>query len=29
MWRAIRKELKRLNAGYYAEYYAVNGEKID
>jgi len=29
MWRAIRKELKRLNAGSYAEYYAVNGERID
>jgi len=29
MWRAIKKELNKLNAGYYAEYYTVNGERID
>lgn len=29
MWRAIRKELKRLNAGRYAEYYNVSGVRID
>ena len=29
MWRAIIKELKRLNAGYHAEYYTINGERLD
>ena len=29
MWRAIRKELKRLNAGYQVQYFTINGVKID
>ena len=29
MWRAIRKELKKLNAGYQAEHYTINGVRID
>ena len=29
MWRDIKKELKKLNAGYYAEYYTINGVRID
>lgn len=28
MWRAIRKELKRLNAGYQTEIYSINEERI-
>jgi len=29
MWRAIKKELKRLNAGYQVEHYTINGVRID
>lgn len=29
MWRAIRRELKRLNIGYTGEYYTINGVRID
>jgi len=29
MWRAIRKELKKLNAGYQVEHYTINGVRID
>jgi len=29
MWRAIRKELKRINAGYTAQHFTINGVRID
>jgi len=29
MWRAIRKELKRLNAGYQSQHFTINGVRID
>jgi hypothetical protein len=29
MWRAIRKELKRINAGYTVQHFTINGVRID
>lgn len=29
MWRAIRKELRRINAGYTVQHFTINGVRID